>query len=152
MKVFEFLSSNFSAKLGSITVSAQTIRVIAIIFLIFLLILTLAQIRRHFVGWSLKGAGMGLFFGFLFTMILEGFLIIGGRTAITEFLGWKNAPKPIQNVVDMGRNKLTEVLGIKETIPVLNAGEIGGYDEAVNLLQNLSPADIGKVKSLICTP
>ncbi len=89
-----------------------SILAVATIVLIFLLILTLAQIRRHYVNWSFKGAALGIFFGFILALILEGFLLIHGRTAITQIFGWKNAPKPINIVLDMGKEKLIQVLGV----------------------------------------
>jgi len=80
------------------------------IFLIFLLIISLAQFRHHFVKWSLKGGLVGLFFGFLFTLIIEGFLLINGSTAITALLGWKNAPKPIKTALDIGKANLIKTI------------------------------------------
>jgi len=127
-------------------------RAVAIVGLIFLLVLTLAQVRRHFVDWSIKGALFGLFFGFLLALILEGFLIVGGRTALTEFLGWKNAPQPLQVTIDAGRAKLIDVLGITDEIPKSVAREDPTSEDAVTLLQSLDPTEIKKVKSLICEP
>lgn len=127
-------------------------RALAIIGLIFLLVLTLAQVRRHFIDWSIKGALFGIFFGFLLALILEGFLIVGGRTALTEFLGWKNAPQPLQVAIDAGRAKLVDVLGITNEIPKSVAREDPTSEDAVTLLQSLDPTEIMKVKSLICEP
>jgi len=124
----------------------------AIIFLIFLLVLSLAQLRRHYVDMSFKGAVFGIFFGFLLALFLEGFLIIGGRTAITEVLGWKNAPKPLSVALDAGREKLIKVLGITDKIPSSNAQEVTSVDNAVSVLQSLNPADVKKVKALFCQP
>lgn len=42
----------------------------------------------------------------LLPLIWEGFLLIGGKLAITEVVGWKNPPKPISIVLDNGRAKL----------------------------------------------
>jgi len=83
---------------------------IAIVILVFLLILSLSQFRRHYIDWSLKGAVFGIFFGFIFALILEGFLIISGRTALIGVLGWKNAPKPFSVVLDAGREKLKTIV------------------------------------------
>lgn len=124
----------------------------AIIFLIFFLVLSLAQLRRHYVDMSFKGAVFGIFFGFLLALFLEGFLIIGGRTAITEVLGWKNAPKPLSVALDAGREKLIKVLGITDKIPLSNAQEVTSVDNAVSVLQSLNPADVKKVKALFCQP
>ncbi len=103
--------------IGKISFSPSYIQAGAIVVLLFLLILSLAQLRKHFVNWSLKGALFGVFFGFLFALILEGFLIIGGKTVLTEILGWRNAPKPLTNVIDAGRDKLVEVLGVTDCRP-----------------------------------
>ena len=44
--------------------------------------------------------------------ILEGFLIVGGKTVITAAVGWRNAPAPIQNVLNIGHQKLLDSLNI----------------------------------------
>src|SRR3972149_8249854 len=92
-------------------------KAVAIVGLLFLLVLTLAQVRRHFIDWSIKGALFGIFIGFLLALFLEGFLIIGGKTALTEFLGWKNPPKPVADLVDMSREKIVDVMGVTDEIP-----------------------------------
>ena len=142
----------FDLNLGNFSFSVPYIQAAAIVFLIFLLILTLAQFRRHFADWSIKGALFGTFFGFLLALILEGFLIIGGKTALTGVLGWKNAPAPISLALDAGRNKLIQVLGIKDAIPSSFAKENTTVSGAVELLQSLNPADIKKVKTIFCQP
>ncbi|MBI3397382.1 hypothetical protein HY045_02810, partial [Candidatus Woesebacteria bacterium] len=85
-----------------------------IIFLVFLLVLSMAQFRRHLLDWSLKGAGFGIAFGFMLALVLEGFLLLSGKTALIEVLGWKNAPKPIVTVLDMGKAQLIKVLGASD--------------------------------------
>ncbi len=104
------------------------------------------------MDWSLKGAVFGIFFGFLLALLLEGFLIIGGKTAITEFLGWKNAPAPISLALDAGRKQLIRVLGIETQIPESKAKENSTIQSAVETLQNLNPSDLSKVRALICKP
>ena len=148
----KFLSDNLNLKFLNISLSPNVIKSAAIILLLFILVLTLARVRRHFMDWSFKGAIFGIFWGFLLALILEGFLIIGGRTAITEVLGWKNAPKPVQVVLDSGRNQLIQVLGIKDEIPSSSAKEKSTVQGAIETLQSLNPADMKKVKSLICQP
>ena len=70
----------------------------------------MAQFRHHFVKWSMKGGLIGLFFGVLLTLIIEGFLLINGSTAITALLGWKNAPKPIKTALDIGKANLIKTI------------------------------------------
>lgn len=147
-----FFSNGFNFNFLNINLSGSSLRAFAIVGLIFLLVLTLAQVRRHYVNWSIKGAVFGIFFGFLLALILEGFLIVGGKTAVTEFLGWKNAPQPLQTAIDVGRAKLVDVLGIANEIPKSVAQENPTSDDAVTLLQSLPPGEMKKVKSLICEP
>jgi len=82
------------------------IQAAAIIFLFFLLVLMLGQFRKRLLDWHMKGFVPGIAFGFIIAMLLEGFLIIGGRTALTEILGWKNPPRPVASALDAGRDKL----------------------------------------------
>lgn len=124
----------------------------SIIFLLFLLVVTLAQMRRHFIDWSIKGAVFGIFFGFLLALILEGFLILGGRTAFTEILGWKDAPRPLLTILDAGRAKAINVLGITDEIPNSFARTNPTAEEAIEIFQSLDPSETKKAKSLICKP
>ncbi|EKE12242.1 MAG: hypothetical protein ACD_13C00249G0006 [uncultured bacterium] len=146
------LSDNFIFRLGKFSLPVPYWQAIATVFLLFLLVVLIAKFRRHYVDWSLKGAVFGIFFGFLLALILEGFLIIGGRTALTSVLGWKNPPAPLADALDAGRTRLVQVLGIKSEIPSSFAMENTTVRGAIELLQNLNPADTKKVKSIICTP
>lgn len=140
---FDFSTFNFNLE-------SNTTKVVAIVGLLFILLLVLAKMRRHYVDWSLKGAVFGVFFGFLLALILEGFLIIGGKTAVTEILGWKNAPKPLLVMIDSGKNELIKVLGIDSQIPDSFAQDNPTTDAAIEVLQSLDPTEIKKVKSIIC--
>jgi len=44
------------------------------------------------------------YFGFLLALILEGFLLIGGKTILTSVLGLENPPAPISIALDAGKN------------------------------------------------
>lgn len=151
-QMIDLVQKSFNLHIGSINMPFSYLQAGAIVLLLFLLVLALAQFRRHEVNFSLKGALFGIFFGFLLALFLEGFLIIGGRTAITEVLGWKNAPKPLSVALDAGREKLIMVLGITDKVPSSNAQEVSTVDNAVSVLQSLNPADVKKVKALFCQP
>ncbi len=144
----------FNLNLGKFSFSPSYVQVGLILLLLFILVLTLAQLRRHFVDWSVKGALFGLFFGFLLALILEGFLIVGGRTAITQVLGWKNPPKLVANLLEAGRGKLIKVLGeqveirIPETVAKINPT----FDDAVTFFQSLNPSEAQRLKNFICKP
>lgn len=144
-------SGTFNFKLGGIEFAPTYWTAIAIVVLLFLLILVLAQVRRHFIDWSAKGALFGLFFGFILALILEGFLIIGGKTAITELLGWKNAPKPLMVALDAGRQKLIGVLGVSDEIPSSLAAEEKPKD-LLELIENLPPEEEKFLREFLCKP
>lgn len=150
--VINFLTQGFNLNVGKVVIPVTFWEVGAIIFLIFLLILSLAQFRRHYMEWGLKGVFLGIFFGFLLALLLEGFLIIGGKTALTEVLGWKNAPAPLQIALDSGKKQLIQVLGIGTAIPSSFAKDNPSVQSVVGSLQSLNPADLKKVKTLICQP
>ena len=84
------------------------------VVMIFLLVLTIGQLRKRYLGWHISGIMPGLTFGFVIALILEGILIIGGRTIVTGGLGWENAPKPISKVLEAGRARAVDVLGVTE--------------------------------------
>ena len=144
----------FNLNLGKFSFSPSYIQVGAILLLLFILVLSLAQLRRHFVDWSFKGAVFGIFFGFLLALILEGFLIIGGKTVITQVLGWKNAPKPVANLLEIGRNKLIQVLGEQVEIRVSDAvSKLNPtFSDGVTFFQSLNPTEAQKLKNFICKP
>ncbi len=125
----------------------------AIVFLIFLLILTFARVRYLFIHWSISKPSISMiFWGFLLALILEGFLIIGGRTMLTEVLGWKNAPKPISTALDAGRSKLVEVLGVTKEVPESVAKDTPTYQSVIGDYESLSSEDKEVVGNFICKP
>lgn len=151
-QIARILGGSFNFNLGSFQMPISYIQAGAIVFLLFLLVVVLAQVRHHYVDWSLKGAVFGVFIGFLLALIFEGFLIIGGRTALTSVLGWQNAPKPIQLALDAGRAKLIKVLGIDTQIPSSYASEGTTVQSTLMTIQSLNPADLKRVKTLLCQP
>ena len=95
-----------------VAIAQNVIIAAGIILLIFALVLVMAYMSRSFMSWSLSGAGIGIFVGFLLAIILEGFLLIGGKTVITAALGWKSAPAPILNVLNTGHKQLLDALNV----------------------------------------
>lgn len=149
MNLPSLLTKGFSFNIGGLTISPAYWHAVAVILLVFLLFLMLAQVRRHFLDWSVKGALFGIFFGFLLALILEGFLIIGGKTVVTELLGWKNAPKPISTALEKGRTQLIDVLGVTDEIPTSNASGTS-QERFIQSFQSLAPNEAKQVKALIC--
>jgi hypothetical protein len=122
---------------------------IAILF--FLLLVSFAVFKRYMNKSTLQGGVVGIFFGVLIALIIEGFLLIAGKTAVTELLGWKNAPKPIETALNLGREKLVNVLGVTDEIPSSYADSDPTLDEAIEVLQSMNPTELKKIKSIICT-
>jgi len=149
-KLLANITGYFNFKLGNLSIPIPYWQAIGVVFLIFLLVVLMAKFRRHYVDWSLKGAVFGIFFGFLLALILEGFLIIGGRTALTSVIGWKNPPELVANALDIGRSKLVQVLGINTEIPSSFAKSTNTVQETVKILQNLNPTDSKTVRAIFC--
>ena len=148
-----FISKTFNFKLGNFNIAPTYWQAGIIIALLFLLVFTLARMRYLYVNWSLgKNSISFLFWGFLLALIFEGFLIISGRTLLTEILGWKNAPKPISTALDRGREKLVDVLGVTEEIPESVASEIPTYQSIISDFENLTSHDKEAVRSFVCEP
>jgi hypothetical protein len=143
-KSVQFLFNTFDLNIGKFSMPVPYWQAATIVFLIFLLILTMANFRKHYIDWSLKGGIFGVFFGFILALILEGFLLVGGKTALIEVLGWKNPPKPLAQVLDAGKSQLIKVLGVQtQNITVQNTMET---------LQSLAPGDLKQIKNTLCAP
>jgi hypothetical protein len=141
---------NLHFEVAGFTFEPNYLQAAAIVGLLFLLILSLARVRRLFVGWSISGWPAWLLMGFLLALILEGFLIIGGRTAITEILGWENAPKPLLSAIDSGREKLVDVLGVTEEVPSSYADEPPSVESVLQSFESLSASEAASIRTAIC--
>lgn len=147
------LEKTFNLKIGSVYISPTYWQAALIVILLFALVFSLARMRHMYVNWSLGKSAIAMFFwGFVLTLILEGFLLIGGRTLLTEVLGWKNAPKPISTALDIGRQKLVNVLGTSNEVPQSSAQENMSAEQVIELYNNLSPSSSLKVQEFICEP
>ena len=127
-----------------ISLTSIYVQVGAIIVLLFFLVLSLAQVRHHFIKGSFKGGLAGLVFGIIFTLLAEGFLLVNGSTVLTTVFKWDNAPKPFSTALDIGKEKLTNVLGTETVKPT--SGDV------IETLQSLNPDEIKKVKAILCEP
>ncbi len=124
---------------------------IVIVILIFLMLFALARMRYLYVHWHLSKTSLAfIFYGFLFALIFEGFMILSGRTLFTEILGWKSAPKPISTFLDISRNKLVDVLGVTEEIPSSYAQEPPTFQSVIGEYENLSVEDQESIINFIC--
>ncbi len=153
-KIVKLLNKSFGIyNIKGIEVEPRYWMAVVIMILIFLTLFTLARIRYLYVHWNLSRTSLAfLFYGFLFALILEGFMIIGGRTIFTELVGWKNPPKPISAFLDMGRKRLINVLGIKDEIPSSFASQPATYESVLRDYENLKVEDQEIVREFVCKP
>lgn len=153
LTVINKLLTTFSIPLpGGFTFAPNYLQAVLMVVLIFLLIYTVGHLRHTYVDWSVKGIMPGLAFGFALTLILEGLFLIGGKTVFTEILGWKDAPKPISNVLDTGREKLVDVLGVRSEIPSSNAATPETVETIMSSVGSLRRPEQERLKKLLCNP
>lgn len=156
--MFSVVLNFLNKSLGVYTVSGMEIEPTyweagAIVILIFLLILTLARLRYIYIEWHFSRHNLSfLFYGFLLALILEGFLLLSGRTFLTATLGWKNAPKPISTALDAGREKLIKVLAAQDQIPDSVAKESVSPNTVISNYESLPFSEREVVKSSVCEP
>lgn len=141
--------------------SLQTLFILAGVFLLLVL---LGLTRKHFLGYSFKGGYAGFGLGVIFTLVIEVLLLLGGRTLLTESLGWKSAPPVLTETLDRGKEEVARVLGVENASDL----EIGfstasdsassqreNFDDAESFLssyQKLTPFEAGKIRSRVCAP
>ena len=143
----------FSFNVGKLVFSPNYLQAALVVFLIFLLVFSMARLRHMYVHWSFKGATAYLFMGFLLAVVLEGFMLLGGRPLFTEIVGWEAAPKPLAAFINVGRERLVDVLGTQAEVPSSVAS--GGHskvDELITQFQSLAPGDAQRARYLICEP
>lgn len=123
----------------------------AIVLLVFLLLFTLARLRYLYIHWNLSGTSLSfLFYGFLLALILEGFLMVSGRTFFTATLGWQDAPKPLSTFIDLSRNKMSKVLSEQTEVPDSVASQPPSAKSVVTDYFNLSKTEAENVETQIC--
>jgi len=153
MELFaKFLNKTITTfNIKGIEIEARYWQAITIVFLLFLLLFTLARLRYLYVDWHLSKSSISfLFYGFLLALILEGFLVLSGRTFMTEILGWKDPPKPISTALDMGREKLVDVLGEQSQVPSSQASDKPTLQSVLSDFNELSSEDSQLVRDSLC--
>ncbi len=138
-------------KVGKFEISPSYSQAAIVLVLTFLFLLSLARVRRMFIHWSLGRHSIAIFvWGFIVALIVEGFFILAGRTMFTEVLGLKNVPKPISSFIELGRNRVYQVLG--ESVEIKESSAVGGQN-AESLIKTfflLDKNEQKEVKDRIC--
>jgi hypothetical protein len=143
-------TKSFSMNLWGMEIEPTYWQAITIVILIFLLIFTLARVRYLYVHWSLGKSSISMvFWGFLLALILEGFLLLSGKTMLAVVFGQNNAPKPISTALDVGRNQFIKVLGAEDD--VIQKKEVApNYQSVVKDYKLLDDSESAKAKVFIC--
>lgn len=154
LPIWDFLNKTIKTfRIGNLDFDATYWQVGAIILLLFLLVFTFARLRFLYVHWSLgKHAFAMLFWGIVLTIIIEGFFMLSGRTIFTEILGLKKVPKPFSTVLDIGRQRLVNVLGEESSVPDTSASSVLNSDQMYSLYTKMNPAESQKLQNVICQP
>jgi hypothetical protein len=134
---------------GGLVFAPNYIEAGLIVLMIFLLVVTLGMLRHRYANWGLKGVLPGVTFGFLLALLLEGMLLVGGKTILTEVLGWKDAPKPISNALEASRTSFVSVLGAESAIPESAAKE-PSVGSIMSSYTELPDSEKESLQSLIC--
>ncbi len=145
------LRKSFDFNVGGLNLRPEYWQAITIVVLLFLIVWTIARWRHLYVKWNLQGFLPSIAFGFILTLLLEGFFLISGRTMLTELLGWQNAPKPISTALDEGRARLVEVLGTSAEISSTQADENPTSQTVLRDISLLSEEERKKVIEMMCT-
>jgi hypothetical protein len=140
-------------KIGNLYVDATYWQAGIIILLLFLLVFTFARMRYLYVHWSMgKHAFSMLFWGIILTIIIEGFFMLTGRTIFTEILGMKKVPKPFSTVLNIGRERLVNVLGEESAVPDTSASSVLNSDQMYSLYTKMDVTESQKLQNIICKP
>lgn len=140
---------NFNLPGGSVF-SPTYLHAALVLFCIFVFILAFAMFQRRQHQENIKNTMPGIAFGFAIAIVLEAMLLVGGRTVLTEFLGWENAPKPISNALDASRTRLVEVLGVTDEIPESNASSPMSVKQLNEHYESLNSEDQELLQNLVC--
>lgn len=154
LPIFAFLNKTLKTfKVGNLYIDATYWEAGAIIVLLFLLVFTFARLRFLYVHWSLgKHAFAMLFWGIVLTIIIEGFFMLTGRTIFTEILGMENVPKPFSTVLNIGRERLVNVLGEESAVPNTSASSVLNSDQMYSLYTKMNSDESQKLQNIICQP
>lgn len=154
LPIFDLLNKTIKTfKVGNLYIDATYWEAIVLVILLFLLVFTLARMRYLYVHWSMgKHSFAMLFWGVILTIIIEGFFMLSGRTIFTEILGLKNVPKPFSTFLDIGRNRLVNVLGEESDAPSTYTEIKLNSDQMYSLYTKMDASETQKLQSIICQP
>lgn len=119
---------------------------------VFLFTLLLGLARHHMLAWSIKGAWFGFLLGMVLLLILEGFLLVGGKTAISELVKNKRTPENVRVFLEKNMTELAQSLS--NNPKALGASTKSGNPSAsfVSQFENLPRGEQDAVKEEICQP
>lgn len=147
-----FVSRTFPLTIFGLEIEPTYWQAAVIIFLLFLLVFTLARIRYLYVHWSLGSSAWAmLLWGFLLALVLEGLILVSGKTILMSVFGWRNPPQPVDILLSTGREKFIQVLGVEDEAKK-NQNLKTNYQTVVLDFRSLPEEERKKAKVFICEP
>lgn len=122
-----------------------------IIIGVFLFTLVLGLARHHMLVWSIKGAGFGIVMGAILMLILEGILLVGGKTAVGEIVKNNSTPDNVRVFLQKNMSELASQIGAEP-------GTLGAASEkidpevVISEFKNLESLEQKAVQEAICKP
>lgn len=135
---------------GGFVFSPTYLQAGVVVLCLFLFIFAFGLMQRHQTQLTMKGIVPGIALGFTLALLIEAILLVGGKTVITELLGWKDAPKPISSAIEISRSHFVEVLGVNSSVPEGNAQNKLGTDGIMQSYEELSEKEKKSLQKLIC--
>lgn len=124
---------------------------ILIIIGIFFFTLLLGATRHHMLHWSLKGAGFGLVLGIIVTLVLEGVLLVGGKTAIAQAIKNNNTPPDVRIFLQKNLSELAQLIeSSPTTLGASSDGALSG--QIAEAYKDLNSKEQKQVRDAVCTP
>lgn len=124
---------------------------ILIIIGVFFVTLLLGLTRHHMLSWSMKGAGFGVVAGMLLTLVLEGLLLVGGKTAVAEIVRNESAPPAVRVFLQKNMSELADLIGPEST--TLGTASVKGVPEGlVTEYKKLTSQEQTQVRNAVCAP
>lgn len=146
--VFDSLLKQFGLSTSLPRGSEQAV---VIIIGVFLITLVLGLARHHMLAWSIKGAGFGIVMGAVLMLVLEGILLVGGKTAVGEIVKNTSTPENVRVFLQKNMSELASQIGT-EPGTLGAASEQTGPEVIISEFKNLESLEREKVQEAICKP
>lgn len=117
---------------------------------VFVFLLLLGWARHHMLEWSIKGARFGVIFGILLTLIIEGFLLFGGRNLIVGAIQNEKTPEGVRVFLSQAFGEIA--VALRSDPKTLGASGKTSAVSVVGSFGELSESEQKRAQDSICKP